>query len=347
MSLARFLDLASRDIAIDLGTANTVVYLQGQGIVINEPSVVAIEVSNGTRRVKAVGNDAKLMMGKTPDSITTIRPLRSGVIADLQVAEEMIKHFVGKALGKRNRFARRPRIVICVPSGSTTVERRAIRDAVSNAGASQVLLIDEPMAAAIGAGLPVMEPIGSMVVDIGGGTTEVGVISLHGLAYSRSARVGGDRMDEAISSYVRRTHNLLIGEATSERVKKEIGTAKSPANGVGLEALVRGRDLVKGMPREITLNQGEIAVALSEPMARIVHVVRVALENTQPEIAADVIDEGITMTGGGSLLRDIASVLADETGLRVRVADNPLSCVALGAGRTLEDPAYRSALNSA
>ncbi len=347
MSLARFLNLASRDIAIDLGTANTVVYLQGQGIVINEPSVVAIEVSKGIRRVRAVGNDAKLMMGKTPDTITAIRPLRSGVIADLQVAEEMIKHFVGKALGQRNRFSRRPRIVICVPSGSTTVERRAIRDAVSHAGASQVLLIDEPMAAAIGAGLPVLDPIGSMVVDIGGGTTEVGVISLHGLAYSQSTRVGGDRMDEAISSYVRRTYNLLIGEATSERVKMEIGTARSPANGVGLEAQLRGRDLVKGMPREITLNQSDIAVALSEPVARIVHVVRVALENTQPEIAADVIDEGITMTGGGSLLRDIASVLADETGLPVRVADNPLSCVALGAGRTLEDPEYQSALTSA
>jgi len=346
MSFGRFFKLATRDVAIDLGTANTVVYLQGEGIVINEPSVVAIEINNGVRRVRAVGNDAKLMMGKTPDSITTIRPLRSGVIADLRVAEEMIKHFVGKALGRRNRYARGPKVVICVPSGSTTVERRAIRDAVSNAGASHVFLIDEPMAAAIGAGLPVIEPVGSMVVDIGGGTTEVGVISLQGLAYSQSARVGGDRMDEAITSYVRRTHNLFIGEATAERVKKEIGTARIPPDGVGLQAFIRGRDLVKGMPREITLNQGELAQALSEPVARIVHVIRVALENTQPEIAADVIDEGITMTGGGSLLRDIASVLKDETGLPVRVADNPLSCVALGAGRTLEDPGYEGTLSS-
>ena len=346
MSLSRFFKLPTRDVAIDLGTANTVVYIQGEGIVIDEPSVVAIEISNGVRRVKAVGNDAKLMMGKTPDSITTIRPLRSGVIADLQVAEEMIKHFVVKALGHRNRLSRGPGIVICVPSGSTTVERRAIRDAVSNAGASHVSLIDEPMAAAIGAGLPVLDPIGSMVVDIGGGTTEVGVISLHGLAYSQSARVGGDRMDEAITLYVRRVHNLFIGEATAERVKKEIGTAMMPDDGVGLSAFIRGRDLVKGMPREIQLNQGELAQALSEPVARIVHVVRAALENTQPEIAADVIDEGITMTGGGSLLRDIAAVLADETGLPVRVAENPLSCVALGAGRTLEDPEYRRTLSA-
>lgn len=346
MPLGRFFKLAMRDVAIDLGTANTVVYLQGEGIVINEPSVVAIEVNNGIRRVKAVGNDAKLMMGKTPDSITTIRPLRSGVIADLQVAEEMIKHFVAKALGHRNRFSRRPKIVICVPSGSTTVERRAIRDAVTNAGASHVSLIDEPMAAAIGAGLPVMQPVGSMVVDIGGGTTEVGVISLHGLAYSSSARVGGDRMDEAIMSYVRRTHNLYIGEATAERVKKEIGMAREPVDSVGLDAFVRGRDLVKGMPREIMLKQSELALALSEPVSRIVHVVRVALENTQPEIAADVIDEGITMTGGGSLLTGIAEVLADETGLPVRVAADPLSCVALGAGRTLEDPEYQGALSS-
>lgn len=345
MPLANFFGMASRDIAIDLGTANTVVYVQGRGIVINEPSVVAMEVNNGVRRVRAVGNDAKLMMGKTPDYIKTIRPLRNGVIADLQVAEEMIKHFMQKAQGDRSRFSRRPAIVICVPSGSTSVERRAIRDAVSNAGARHVSLIDEPMAAAIGAGLPVTEPIGSMVVDIGGGTTEVGVISLRGLAYSQSARVGGDRMDEAISSYVRRNYNLLIGEATAERVKKEIGTAKTPGDGNGLIALVRGRDLAKGVPSEIKLNQAEIAEALSEPVARIVHVVRVALEHTQPEIAADVIDEGITMTGGGSLLRDIACVLADETGLPVRVAENALNCVALGAGRTLEDPNYQGALS--
>lgn len=346
MSRGIFFRAASRDIAIDLGTANTVIYVQGQGIVIDEPSVVAMETVNGVRRVKAVGNDAKLMMGKTPDSITTFRPLRNGVIADLEVAEEMIKHFVQKARGARSRLSSRPGIVICVPSGSTKVERRAICDAVSNAGASAVSLIDEPMAAAIGAGLPVTEPIGSMVIDIGGGTTEVGVISLRGLAYAQSARIGGDRMDEAISSYVRRKYNLLIGEATAERIKKEIGTAKLPADGNGMSAYIRGRDLARGVPSEISINQGEIVEALAEPVARIVHVIRVALEHTQPEIAADVMDEGITMTGGGSLLRDIATILADETGLPVRVAENALRCVALGAGRTLEDPSYQGALTA-
>jgi len=345
MRIPELFNFASRAIAIDLGTANTVVYVQGRGIVISEPSVVAMEVINGVSRVRAVGADAKLMMGKTPDSIKTIRPLRNGVIADLEVAEQMIKHFVQKAQGGRSRFSRGPEIVICVPSGSTTVERRAIRDAASHAGASQVSLIDEPMAAAIGAGLPVVEPIGSMVVDIGGGTTEVGVISLRGLAYSQSARIGGDKMDEAIASYVRRHFNLLIGEATSERVKKEIGTALAPEDGKGLIAHVRGRDVARGVPSEITLNQAEVAEALAEPIARIVHIVRVALERSQPEIAADIIDEGITMTGGGSLLREIATVLADETGLPVRVAENPMSCVALGAGRTLEDPNYRGALH--
>src|SRR5687767_11679212 len=345
MARQRFLNFATRAIAIDLGTANTVVYLEGRGIVISEPSVVAMEMHNGVRRVRAVGADAKLMMGKTPEYIKTIRPLRSGVIADLEVAEQMIKHFVQKAQGGGSRFARGPEIAICVPSGSTSVERRAIRDAATHAGASQVWLIDEPMAAAIGAGLPVIEPIGSMVVDIGGGTTEVGVISLRGLAYSQSARIGGDRMDDAIAAYVRRNYNLLIGEATAERVKKEIGTAKPPADGTGDISHVRGRDVARGVPMEITLNQAEIADALAEPVARIVHIVRMALERSQPEIAADIIDEGITMTGGGSLLRDIAIVLADETGLPVRVADNPMSCVALGAGRALEDPDYRGALH--
>jgi rod shape-determining protein MreB len=284
------------------------------------------------------------MMGKTPDNIRTIRPLRNGVIADLEVAEKMIKHFIDIAQTGRSRLSRGPEIVICVPSGSTSVERRAIRDAATNAGADRVSLIEEPMAAAIGAGLPVTEPIGSMVVDIGGGTTEVGVISLQGLAYCQSARVGGDRMDEAITSYVRRHYNLLIGEGTAERVKLEIGAARAPPDGPGPEAHVRGRDVSRGVPSEITLTQAQVAEALSEPVGRIIHVVRNALEHTQPEIAADVIDEGITMTGGGSLLREISSVLADETGLPVRVADDPLSCVALGAGRTLEDPTYRGAL---
>jgi rod shape-determining protein MreB len=347
MLLKNLFKFGSRGIAIDLGTANTVVFDRGRGIVINEPSVVAMETINGQRRVRAVGADAKLMMGKTPDNLKAIRPLRSGVIADFDVAERMIKHFVDKALGGRGKFPARTEIVICVPSGSTSVERRAIRDAAAKAGASEVWLIDEPMAAAIGAGLPVMEPVGSMVADIGGGTTEVGVISINGMAYSQSVRVGGDKMDEAIGSYVRRTHNLLIGEATAERVKKEVGTARIPSDGKGRQVLIRGRDVARGVPREIELNQAEIAYALTEPVARIIHAVRVALENTQPEIAADIIDEGITMTGGGSLLPEIASVLADETGLPVRVADEALTCVATGAGRALEDSAFRGALRSA
>ncbi|MEO5774712.1 MAG: rod shape-determining protein [Sphingomicrobium sp.] len=340
------LAIGSRNIAIDLGTANTLVYLQGKGLVLNEPSVVSMQVENGVRTVLAVGSDAKLMMGKTPQNIKTIRPLRNGVIADLEVAEQMIKHLIEKARG-RSRFSAKPEVVICVPSGSTSVERRAIRDAVSNAGASRVSLLDEPMAAAIGAGLPVSDPVGNMVVDIGGGTTEVGVISLQGMAYSESARVGGDKMDDAISSYVRRTYNVLIGEATAERVKKEIGTAIRPSDGQGLVASIKGRDLAKGVPIELQLCQAEIVDALAEPIGRIVHIVRSALEQTKPEIAADVIDNGITMTGGGSLLRGIDAVIAEATGLPVRIAKDPLTCVALGAGQTLEDAVYQGALLAA
>jgi len=338
---------APRDIAIDLGTANTVVYARGLGIVASEPSVVAMEIENGVRKVRAVGDDAKLMLGKTPDNIRTIRPLRAGVIADIEVAEEMLKHFIRKAHGGPSRFSRGPEVVICIPSGATNVERRAIRDAVTNAGADRVSLIEEPMAAAIGAGLPVAEPIGSMVVDIGGGTTEVGVISLQGLAFCRSARVGGDRMDEAIASYVRRNFNLLIGEGTAERVKLEIGAAVRPYDGTGATTYVRGRDVSRGVPSEIQLTQAQVAEALAEPVSQIVEVVRTALEHTQPEIAADVLDQGITMTGGGSLLRDFATVLEDSTGLPVRVADDPMSCVALGAGQTLEDQVLRGALMAA
>lgn len=341
-------NFSPRDVAIDLGTANTVVYVRGSGIVINEPSVVAMDISsNGVRQVRAIGDDAKLMMGKTHGNIQTIRPLRSGVIADLEVAEAMIKHFIRKAHGGPNRFSRGPDVVICIPSGATPVERRAIQQAVSNAGADKVSLLEEPLAAAIGAGLPVTEPIGSLVIDIGGGTTEVGVISLQGLAYCGSARVGGDRMDEAIISYVRRNYNLMIGEGTAERVKLEIGTARAPSGGTGLETYVRGRDVGRGVPMEISLNQAQIAEAMAEPVSRIVDVVRAALENTQPEIAADVIDQGIMMTGGGSLLRDISIILADETGLPVHVADNPLTCVARGAGMTLEDQILRGALTAA
>jgi len=337
----------SRGVAIDLGTANTVVYVSGAGIVASEPSVVTIETRNGERRVHAVGDDAKLMMGKTPDNLRTIRPLRAGVIADLEVAEEMIKHFIRKAHGGPSRFSRGPEVVICIPSGATSVERRAIRDAVTNAGADRVSLIEEPMAAAIGAGLPVAEPIGSMVVDIGGGTTEVGVISLQGLAFCRSARVGGDRMDDAIASYVRRNFNLLIGEGTAERVKLEIGAAVRPGDGAGPSTRVRGRDVSRGMPGEIVLSQAQVAEALAEPVNQIVSVVRDALEHTQPEIAADVIDEGITLTGGGALLRGFDTVLQDSTGLPVRIADDPMSCVALGAGQTLEDKVLRGALMAA
>ena len=341
-------NFSPRGVAIDLGTANTVVYAAGEGIVISEPSVVAMETGkDGIRRVRAIGDDAKLMMGKTPGNVETIRPLRSGVIADLDVAEEMIKHFIRKAHAGPSRFSRGPEVVICIPSGATPVERRAIRQAVANAGADRVSLLEEPMAAAIGADLPVTEPIGSMVVDIGGGTTEVGVISLQGLAYCCSARVGGDRMDDAIISYVRRNYNLMIGEGTAERVKLEIGTAIAPPSGKGLETYVRGRDVARGVPNEISLNQAQIAEALAEPVQRIVAVVRSALENTQPEIAADVLDEGITMTGGGSLLRDLSTVIADETGLPVSVADDPLTCVARGAGRTLEDVVYRGGLMAA
>ena len=337
-----------KDLAIDLGTANTVVYLKDRGVVIQEPSVVALEYGNGLPKVRAVGDDAKLMLGKTPANLRTVRPLRNGVIADLEVAEQMIKHFMTKATGgSRGRFAGKIEVVMCVPSGSTNVERRAIRDAASNAGASDVRLIEEPMAAAIGAGMPVADPIGSMVVDIGGGTTEVGVISLQGLAYSRSERVGGDKIDEAIMSYVRRRHSLQIGEATAERIKKDAGVARVAVDGKGMTFVVKGLHVEKGVPREVELTQAEIAQAAAEPVARIVHAVREALEHTEPEIAADIIDAGITMTGGGSLLRDIDAVLADETGLPVKIADNPMQCVALGAGQTLEDRIYRGALQPA
>ena len=343
-SFFRLFKFMSHDMAIDLGTANTVVYVRGRGIVLNEPSVVAVETINGVKRVKAVGDDAKMMMGKTPDNIEAIRPLRDGVIADIDIAEDMIKWFIRKVHGK-SRF-RWPQIVICVPSGSTKVERRAIRDAASNAGASQVWLIEEPMAAAIGADMPVTEPIGSMVVDIGGGTTEVAVLSLRGLAYTTSIRVGGDKMDEAIVSYIRRNHNLLIGEATAERIKQEVGIAKPPADGIGKTVFIKGRDLVNGVPKEIQINQGQIAEALSEPVATIVEGVRRALENTAPELAADIVDQGIVLTGGGALLQGLDEVLRDETGLPVTVADDPLTCVALGTGRALEDPMFRGVLQS-
>ncbi len=343
---SKFLKLGSHNMAIDLGTANTLVYVEDQGIVLDEPSVVAIETINGIERVKAVGDDAKMMMGKTPDTIKAVRPLRDGVIADIEVAEKMIEHFIRKVHGKRTLF-RYPEITICVPSGATSVEKRAIRDAASNAGASEVYLILEPMAAAIGADMPVTEPVGSMVVDIGGGTTEVAVLSLRGLAYTTSVRTGGDKMDEAIVSYVRRHHNLLIGETTAERIKKDYGIAIIPEDGVGETFTLKGRDLVNGVPKEITINQAHIAEALSEPIGAIVEGVRIALENTAPELAADIVDQGIVLTGGGALIRKLDEHLREETGLPVSIAENPLTCVAIGTGRAMEDPIYRGVLHTA
>lgn len=341
--LSKFFRFGSQNMAIDLGTANTLVYTQEHGIVLNEPSVVAIETINGVKRVKAVGDDAKLMMGKTPDSIEAIRPLRDGVIADIEVAELMIKHFIHKVQGTISFFSH-PEVVICVPSSSTSVERRAIRDAAQNAQAHPVSLIEEPMAAAIGADMPVTEPIGSMVVDIGGGTTEVAVLSLRGLAYTTSVRTGGDKMDEAIVSYVRRHHNLLIGETTAERIKKVYGVAVPPADGEGETIQIRGRDLVNGVPKEISMNQKQIADALSEPINTIIEGVRIALENTAPELAADIVDQGIVLTGGGALISGLDDYMREQTGLPVTVADDPLTCVAIGTGRAMIDPVYRTVL---
>ncbi len=296
----RLLGFMSADMAIDLGTANTLVYVRGRGIVLAEPSVVAIAEVRGKKKVVAVGEEAKLMLGRTPGYITASRPLRDGVIADFEVAEEMIKHFIRKVHNRR-RFAS-PLIIVCVPSGSTAVERRAIQESAESAGARRVRLIEEPMAAAIGAGLPVTEPSGSMVVDIGGGTTEVAIISLGGIVYSRSVRVGGDKMDEAIISYMRRHHNLLIGESSAERIKMEIGAAAWYQDGdEGPFREVRGRDLMNGVPREVLVSQREIAESLAEPVSAIIEAVKVALENTPPELAADIVDKGIVLTGGGAL----------------------------------------------
>ncbi len=334
---ARMLGFMSADMAIDLGTANTLVYVKGRGIVLAEPSVVAIAEYRGKKQVVAVGEEAKLMLGRTPGNIVASRPLRDGVIADFEVAEEMIKHFIRKVHNRRS-FAS-PLIIVCVPSGSTAVERRAIQESAESAGARKVQLIEEPMAAAIGAGLPVTEPSGSMVVDIGGGTTEVAVISLGGIVYARSVRVGGDKMDEAIISYIRRTHNLLIGESSAERIKMSIGAAR-PAddpNDDGPYQEVRGRDLMNGVPREVLVSQRQIAESLIEPVTQIVEAVKVALENTPPELAADIVDRGIVLTGGGALLYRLNEVLRDATGLSVAIAENPLQCVALGTGRALEE----------
>jgi len=332
---SRLLGLFSADLAIDLGTANTLVYMKGRGIVLNEPSVVAIATVKGRKQVLAVGTEAKEMVGRTPGNIEAIRPLRDGVIADFEVAEEMIKHFIRK-VNKSRGFAS-PQVIICVPSGSTAVERRAIQEAAEAAGARRVHLIEEPMAAAIGAGLPVTEPTGSMVVDIGGGTTEVAILSLGGIVYARSIRVGGNKMDEAIINYVRRNHSLLIGEATAENIKKRIGSACLPEDGNGEVMEIKGRDLMNGVPKEIVISERQIAESLAEPVNAIIEAVKVALEHTAPELSADIVDKGIVLTGGGSLLGNLDFVLRHSTGLPVSQADEPLSCVALGTGRCLED----------
>lgn len=321
--------------AIDLGTANTLVYVRDQGIVLNEPSVVAISESGGRKQVLAVGNEAKQMLGRTPGNIVAIRPLRDGVIADFEVAEAMIKHFIRKVHNRRSFVS--PNMLICVPSSSTAVERRAIQESAESAGARHVELIEEPMAAAIGAGLPVNEPTGSMVVDIGGGTTEVAVLSLGGIVYARSVRVGGDKMDEAIIAYIRRNHNLLIGESTAERIKKEIGSACPPAEGEGKTMEIKGRDLMNGVPKEITITERQVAESLIEPVSQIVEGVKVALEHIAPELAADIVERGIVMTGGGSLLSNLDFVLRHATGLPVTIADDALTCVAVGTGRALEE----------
>jgi rod shape-determining protein MreB len=328
--------MLSADMAIDLGTANTLVYVKGRGIVLNEPSVVAIAtVRDKKQRVLAVGDEAKHMLGRTPGNIQAIRPLRDGVIADFDVAEAMIKHFIRKVHNRRS-FAS-PQIIVCVPSGATAVETRAIQESAESAGARRVFLIDEPMAAAIGANLPVTEPTGSMVVDIGGGTTEVAVISLGGIVYSRSVRVGGDKMDEAIIGYIRRNHNLLVGEGSAERIKKECGSASPPEDGDGEVMEIKGRDLMNGVPKVLVISQRQIAESLAEPVSQIVEAVKVALEQTPPELAADIVDKGIVLTGGGALLGNMDYVLRHSTGLPVSIADDPLSCVALGTGRCLEE----------
>ena len=332
---SKLFGMFSSDMAIDLGTANTLVYVKGRGVVLNEPSVVALLNNNGTLVPYAFGNEAKLMLGRTPAEIEAKRPLKDGVIADFKGAEEMIKHFI-RTVHNRKSFTG-PLIIVCVPSGSTPVERRAIQDAAESAGAREVYLIEEPMAAAIGAGLPVTEPTGSMIVDIGGGTTEVAVLSLGGIVYARSVRVGGDMMDEAIISYIRRYHNLLIGESSAEKIKKTIGAACPPKKGDGDTMEIKGRDLINGVPKEITLTEHQIAESLLEPVTQIVEAVKVALERTPPELSSDIVDKGIVMTGGGALLRNLDLVLRKATGLPVFVADDPLSCVALGTGRVLEE----------
>lgn len=329
----RIRGLFSNDLSIDLGTANTLIYVRDQGIVLDEPSVVAIRIHNGQKQIEAVGADAKRMLGRTPGNITAIRPLKDGVIADFQITERMLQHFIAKV--HQHSFIRpSPRVLICVPCQSTQVERRAIQESASSAGARMVRLIEEPMAAAIGAGLAVEEASGSMVVDIGGGTTEIAIISLNGVVYSDSVRIGGDRFDEAIVAHVRRRYGSLIGDATAERIKQEIGCAYSGSELRELD--VRGRNLAEGVPRSFVLNSDEILEALQDPLSSIVQAVKSALEQSPPELASDIAEKGLVLTGGGALLRDIDRLLAEETGLPVIVAEDPLTCVARGGGRAME-----------
>ncbi|MDD9951182.1 MAG: rod shape-determining protein [Zetaproteobacteria bacterium] len=323
----------SNDLAIDLGTANTLVFLKGQGIVTNEPSVVAVQMDGrGGKKILAVGKEAKDMLGRTPGTITAIRPMKDGVIADFEITEAMLRYFIERAHNRRTMV--KPRIIICVPYGITEVEKRAVRESAESAGARQVFLIEEPMAAAIGAGLPITEPSGNMIVDIGGGTTEVAVISLAGIVYSKSVRVGGDKMDEAIVNYLKRKYNLLIGERTAEQIKITIGTAY-PDNEVRTKH-VKGRDLVAGIPKTIEIASEEVREAIAEPVNTIVEAVRIALEKTPPELAADIVDKGIVLAGGGALIRNLDILLREETGLPIMIADDPLCAVVLGSGKALD-----------
>jgi rod shape-determining protein MreB len=334
MFIDRFLGLFSNDLAIDLGTATTLVYVKGKGIVSNEPSVVAIRKdSRGTKKILAVGNEAKKMLGRTPANIVAIRPLKDGVIADFEVTEVMLRYFIAKAHNRRNLI--RPRVVVSVPSCITPVEKRAVRESAELAGAREIYLMEEPMAAAIGAGLPVSEPTGNMIVDIGGGTTEVAVISLSGIVYSHSVRVAGDKMDEAVIQYVKRKYNLLIGERTAEAVKIAIGTAYPEKETKMAE--IKGRDLVSGIPKTLEISSEEVMAAISGPVNAIVEAVKVALESMPPELAADIVDRGIVLAGGGALLHNLDVLLREETGLPIIVAENPLTTVVMGSGMVLDE----------
>lgn len=327
----------SNDLAIDLGTANTLVYVKGKGIVTSEPSVVAVHNDKrGIKRVLAVGREAKEMLGRTPASINAIRPMKDGVIADFEVTEAMLRYFIRKAHNRKNLI--RPRMIICIPYGITEVEKRAVRESAESAGAREVYLIEEPMAAAVGAGMPIMEPMGNMIVDIGGGTTEVAVISLGGIVFSKSIRIAGDRMDEAIVNYIKRKYNMLIGERTAELIKIQIGTAY-PTDDVKTMS-VKGRDLVAGVPKTFEVNSEEIREAIMEPVNSIVEAVRITLERTLPELAADIVDRGIVLSGGGALLRNLDALIREETGLPVSIADDPLSSVVLGSGMALDKLDY-------